>query len=392
MKKETQDKVIDIEEYNRIEENYKKIKKVNKWLIFIIVLGVFGVIGLFELYLHRSVLEKVEFAKKISSYKNEYIAKFNTTYEYVEQNHNAAYKFELDCQDGSNQAYHPKILNFKEKWNGYKYWMTYSPYPDGNDKYENPHIMASNDLINWEVPKGLKNPIENTPKNYIHENIYNSDPHILYNDDTDTMELYFRYVNDEKDQMILYKKTSKDGINWTKKEVVFDVTRSKKDYISPALIYDNGVYKMWFVDKDRSFKYIESKDGKKWSDEKTIKLNYPIARLTTWHIDVIKTEKGYELLTVAYKNWKDRNSMNLYYFNSKDNENYSDGIIILRPSLISWDNRGIYRSSFIYEDGKYFVFYSALSTQFERGIGLSYGEHIENLIGSNIKSDKNGKK
>ena len=73
--------------------------------------------------------------------------------------------------------------------------------------------------------------------------------------------------------MILYKKTSKDGINWTKKEVVFDVTRSKKDYISPALIYDNGVYKMWFVDKDRSFKYIESKDGKKWSDEKTIKLN-----------------------------------------------------------------------------------------------------------------------
>ena len=144
---------------------------------------------------------------------------------------------------------------------------------------------------------------------------------------------------------------------------------------------------MWYIDRDRTLKYTESTDGYKYDNERTIKLDYPIAKLTNWHLDVIKTEKGYEMLTVAYKDWKDRNSMHLYYFESKDNVSYSQGKIILRPSLISWDNRGIYRSSFIYEGGKYYVYYSAISTSFERGIGLSYGEHIENLIGSNIKEN-----
>lgn len=376
---------IDIEEYEKLEKDNKKLKKTNKIFLFIIIIGIIGALSLIELYIHRAVLEETQIAQSISELKNKIVSKFNIEYEYVEQNHNAAYKLQLYTQDGTNQAYHPKVINFKEKWNGYKYWMVYSPYPNGNDKYENPHIMASNDMVNWEVPKGLKNPIEDTPEDYEHEKVYNSDPHILYNEDNDEIEMYFRYVNDNKDQMILYKMTSKDGVKWTKKEKVFEVKRTEKDYISPAIIHENGTYKLWFVDKDRTVRYTESKDGKTWSKEKIIKLNYPIAKLTTWHIDILKTEKGYELLTVAYKNWKDRNSMNLYYFNSTDNENYSTGIIILRPSLISWDNRGIYRSSMIYEDGQYYVFYSALSTKFERGIGLSYGEHIENLIGSNIK-------
>ena len=142
---------------------------------------------------------------------------------------------------------------------------------------------------------------------------------------------------------------------------------------------------MWFVDKDRTLKYMESKDGYNYRNEKIIELNYPILNLITWHIDVIKTHKGYEMIVVAYKSWKDRNSMNLYYFKSKDNDTYSKGIVILRPSLISWDNRGIYRSSFIYEDNTYYVFYSGISDKFERGIGMSYGKNIENLIGSNIK-------
>ena len=119
----------------------------------------------------------------------------------------------------------------------------------------------------------------------------------------------------------------------------------------------------------------------KLKNEQEIILTYPIKRLVTWHIDVIHTEKGYELITVAYHYWEDRNSMNLYYFNSKDNEKYSKGIIILRPSLISWDNRGIYRSSLVYEDGKYYLFYSGISTNEERGVGLAYGDDIQNLIG-----------
>ena len=54
------------------------------------------------------------------------------------------------------------------------------------------------------------------------------------------------------------------------------------------------------------------------------------------------------MITVAFYNpisdkYSERNFMNLYYFNSKN------------------------------------------ETEFGRGIGLSYGEHIENLIGSNLE-------
>ena len=291
------------------------------------------------------------------------------------------YKLILKSAYGDIQAYHPKVLNFEKEWNGYKYWMTFSPFPYGDEKYENPHILVSNDLILWVEPNDFKNPVEDTPEDFIAKKNYNSDPHIVYNSDTDTMELYWRYVNDQNDYVIIYRKTTKDGVHWTDKEEILKATRTEKDYISPAIIYEDGIYKMWFVDRDRSLKYMESNDGYHYSKEKIINLTYPLTKLTTWHIDVIKTEIGYEMLVVAYVYWEDRNSMNLYYFSSEDNENWSDGVTILRPSISSWDNRGIYRSSFIYENGKYYVFYSGIGLDYQRGIGLSYGDDITDLIG-----------
>ena len=301
----------------------------------------------------------------------------------VENQHNAVGKLDLVSAYGDNQPYHPKVLNFAEAWHGYKYWMTYSPFPNGDEKYENPHIRASNDLMNWEIPEGLTNPIEDTPENYEKSKVYNSDPHIVYNNDTDTMELFWRYVDDVEDVVIIYRKTSKDGVKWSDKDEILRATRSKKDYISPAIIYENGTYKWWFVDRDRSLKYMESKDNSEFLKEKSIKLEYAVVPITNWHIDVIKTDDQYEMLMVGYYKWEDRNSMNLYYFNSRDGVEWHDGSVILRPSISSWDNRGIYRSSFIKENGVYYVFYSGVSTNMERGIGMSYGENIHDLIGSN---------
>lgn len=62
------------------------------------------------------------------------------------------YKLEIISSYGDNEAYHPKVITFNKKWNGYKYWMSYTPYPGGNSEYENPHIAVSNDLINWYAP------------------------------------------------------------------------------------------------------------------------------------------------------------------------------------------------------------------------------------------------
>lgn len=307
----------------------------------------------------------------------------------VENYHNAAYKLDIRSAYGDDEVLHPKVLNFEEKWNGYKYWMVFSPYPNTNDAKENPHIKVSNDLVNWTEPEGLKNPIVGKPYNHTPGLIYNSDPHLVYNYDTDTLECYYRYVNDIQDKVILYRLTTKDGIHWSNKEEILSYKRSVKDFLSPSIIYDDGMYKMWSVDKKYVLKYIESKDGYNYSNERTINLKYPITVLKPWHLDVIKTEKGYEMIIVAFPNREDSVTMSLYYFSSKDNINYTVGKCILKPSNISWDNGGIYRSTFIYENGMYYLYYSALSLErpYVRGTGLSYGKDIDNLKGYNYKED-----
>ena len=49
-----------------------------------------------------------------------------------------------------------------------------------------------------------------------------------------------------------------------------------------------------------------------------------------------------------------------------------------------WDNKGIYRSSFIYENGVYVVYYGGTKKDYHHGIGLMYGKDIYKLKGNNI--------
>ena len=376
------------EENEILEKKNKKLKKFNLILIIIVCIGMLGVISLPILYVYRDVVQKNGVFQRMIHLRNTVNSKYNMNYDYIENVHNAHYKMPF-LEDGKDaQPTHPKLLNFEKPWHGYKYYLVYSPYPYGNDKYENPYLYVSNDLINWEIPKGLQNPIENTPEGFVHQHVYNSDPHILYNPDTDRLELYFRYVNTYKNEIIIYRRVSPNGVDWSVKEEIIRMKEKEADCMSPAVIYDEGKYKMWCVNNDLKVEYLESDTGYNYKRKRFIELDYPLKNQKNWHLDVIKTKKGYEMITVGYRDHIDRNSMNLFYFQSKDNINYSTGVIILRPSVISWDNRGIYRSTFIYENNTYYVVYAGISTTWERGIGLAYGEHIENLIGSNIKDAK----
>lgn len=83
----------------------------------------------------------------------------------------------------------------------------------------------------------------------------------------------------------------------------------------------------------------------------TIQLKYPSDRLRSWHLDVIHTEKGYEMLVVAFYKGHRHREMNLYYTSSKNEHDFKKCITILKPSEKekAWDNRGIYRSSFLWK-------------------------------------------
>ena len=107
---------------------------------------------------------------------------------------------------------------------------------------------------------------------------------------------------------------------------------------------------------------------------------------------MVKTDKGYEMVLMAFENWEKRGLASLYHSVSKDNNTWTKCTEIIKPTVDSnyWDNRGIYRSSMIKQDDIYIVFYSASNMYNIKGIGIMYGKDINNLKKEDInyKDDK----
>jgi hypothetical protein len=234
---------------------------------------------------------------------------------------NAILPIELNVKYGNGQGTHPKVLYFKKGFNGYKFYMAYTPYYKANDNYENPTIAVSNDGIEWKEIEGLKNPIDE-PDNFKSGVNYNSDTHLVYNEYKNEIECWWRYV--EGDKVIIYRKVTIDGINYSDKEKVLEANRNEVDFLSPTIIYEDGKYKMWFIDVDRTLKYTETSDFKNWSEYKKLETNYNDSSLNNWHLDIIKDVDDYKLVMSAYYNGHNHIRMNLYYSSSKDGLEWND--------------------------------------------------------------------
>lgn len=283
---------------------------------------------------------------------------------------------------GNAYNFHPSMQFFETPWNGYSYWCAFTPYEGNNDIYENPHILASNDLEKWEVPQGFKNPLEPEPEDYEASSSYNSDTELVYNNDTNELECWWRTYAKRSNKIILYRKTTKDGVHWSDKQITMVSNDMKKhDFLSPSLVYEEHKYKMWAIDlmQDYVIHYYESADGIKWSKPRVIKLEYEIPNLNSWHMDVIHTPRGYEMLISAFPNVNNNHmNMDLYYAFSKDNETYTKARTIMRPTRKTqkWDNKGLYRSSLMWANNKYYCIYSAVNAEKgPMGLGIVSGDN-----------------
>ena len=189
---------------------------------------------------------------------------------------NAFYSLTLKTYDGGNEGLHPSCLYFKEGWNGYKFWFVFTPYKGMNDAIENPCVYVSQDGYHFTPPYHNINPLDDItlPK----EQEYNSDPELVYNSDFNRIECWWRRVqrdkyptDDGKNREIIYRRYTYDGRNWSEKEVMLDLKNPFDETrlcISPALIYEGGIYRMWcssaddFEGKHRTINYYEWVDGK----------------------------------------------------------------------------------------------------------------------------------
>ena len=280
---------------------------------------------------------------------------------------------------GNAQNIHPKVISFTQPWNGYKYWMAFTPYPKGDTDAENPSVRASNNLVDWVLPSGMADPIDPTPPVG-----YNSDTHILYRPDLDRLEVWWRQVRNETNDIAIIREVSKDGINWTNKQTMHQAQNTSEDMLSPSIIFEDGLYKVWYCARgSQGVKCAEMNPDATWNFKSQ---HVPIewGNLSPWHLDVIHTDLGYEMVINAYDRVTESvSALDLYYVLVDDNNVASKPHKVIArsndPNAI--DFKSIYRSSILKEGGKYYIFYSSIDRENNRWMSLSFGESPFGLTG-----------
>lgn len=303
---------------------------------------------------------------------------------------NARYPLDIKTYDGGNEGLHPSCIYFKEGWNGYKFWFVFTPYKGMNDEIENPCIYVSQDGEKFVSLEGA-NPLDDItlPK----EQEYNSDPELVYNYDLNRIECWWRRVQrdkypteDGKNREIIFRRCTYDGRTWSDKEVMLDIKNPFDETrlcISPALIYEGGIYRMWcssaedFEGKYRTINYYEMIDGSMME----LKSKHVLSKGILSHIDVIKNDGKYWLvgndLSVGGFH------LRLYSFVSPDEEDYKyEGILLTHGKRGCWDDRVIYRPSVVSVNQKLWLYYSAYGTNpnTSNHVGLIQVQNWEDLL------------
>ena len=300
---------------------------------------------------------------------------------------NAFEPMTLENYVGNTQNVHPKVLYFENGFGGHKWWMAYTPYPNSNDNFENPCIAYSDDGVKWS--NIASNPIDNP-----NGDGYDSDTHLVWNGST--LECWFRHVDDtsqESRNETIYRMTSSNGTSWGNKEEVY--VNSTGDYVqllSPAIIYDNGTYHIWVVNRNGIVYYTAPSDNiSNWTKQRELSINFVDdgMHVNPWHIDVIKdVVTGKYAILAMCRNGVAANTAkwSLFIAESSDNVTYTTPKKVVGGSD-GWD-RFMYRSSIVQADGKYIIYYSAnsggspnVSNNAIWGMGVTESDTLGNFIG-----------
>lgn len=282
--------------------------------------------------------------------------------------------------DAQNQTTHPSVIDFDSTWNGYRYWLAYTPYPFGFGGEENPSLSASNDLANWHTPEGLYNPIANNEEVNCDEL---KDSHLVYHSDSNRLEMwYMGRINStikSGGDLLMFRKHSTDGINWSE----YEIMKIMNGTLSPSIIYEDGKYKLWSIAPSKNgdetngqLLYAESINGFDWSDYQSCLFN-DSENLSVWHGSVSKSDDGYHFVWIEDSG----NSDAIKYAFSEDGLQFSVPQTIVQKAA-GW--RGYYRPHIIKNENGYSLFYGVITHENEWYIALSQGENINSLKGHNL--------
>ena len=268
---------------------------------------------------------------------------------------------------------HPSLVSIPGGWGGYEHWMAYTPYPDTNSAFENPCLVASNDLRTWVVPEGVVNPIVPPPAG------------ASYNSDT------CLYWDTENTRMVLVFRTRGSGINvlkimvastpsqWSSPvDIWTGVIASAEDIASPSIWYNesSGLWEIVGINVDGGASWpiwkITSTDlFSGWSEAaEVLSFPHPVAGRQWWHSHFVRLATGDIVGVVQDNNGTGGATGYCYLARSTDGVNF-DSV------LLSGNLQGLYRPTIapsIRSDADVVVFFSTISGTVFTGYEYRYAE------------------
>jgi len=256
--------------------------------------------------------------------------------------------------DGSGEIVHPDAVVFPERWNGRRYWVSATPYPIGNAKFENPSIYQGYTSRQMSVPAGAHNPLvlPGALGGYL------SDPDMLYDPDRNELRMYYRQTVESAD--LLYLITSQDGVQWSTPQQV--LTGARYGLISPSIVRESAsAWRMWSVSavaqgcysliEEMSLTQRRSADGVTWGEAAPVNLRVP--GRVPWHLDVqfVPAKQEYWALIAAYPEGLTCSQTAIYFARSTDGTDWTVAPNpLLGPNEFGPMNDLVYRSTFHYHE------------------------------------------
>ncbi|MBQ8679088.1 MAG: hypothetical protein IJ530_04925 [Treponema sp.] len=261
------------------------------------------------------------------------------------------YKVYIPTYENSNQIVHPDILLQSQAPH---YVLAFTPYPNTNDKYENPSIAVSEDGIHFKEEKEGLNPLVPAP-----EKDHNDDPDLSYHDGLYQL-LYLETVRPDYQNLMLL--TSTDRINWNKEILHSEPLKNGgKDgfMLSPAIVYKENECFLFAVKKDftegNSLFATKGNSLKSIVFENEVKLNLSgvSKEFQPWHVDVFKDDKdGYVMLLCMVSPYSSKKKK--YALFVATSKNLSDWAFQQSPVITN-----CYRSSGFVRDGVLYIYFSS---------------------------------
>lgn len=287
----------------------------------------------------------------------------------------------IQTPDGSNEPFHPSVLFFEKGWNGFSYWMAFTPYPINKapyrDRWECPCIVASNDGIHWQYPAEVKF-LDDLTQSQIQERDYFSDTHLTYDSDRNVLYCYYRLDEGEEPKKVtIFRRESADGKRWSERtSLIYSEAVDALEPLSQSIVYKDSSFSMWYVahsvDPNGVYR-LHSKDGITWGEnKKCIFLN---AQVTPWHIDCQYIDGAYYMTIYEL-------SQRITLWKSLDGEYFTFVKVLL--TIPVFGNCGLFYNNILYracmvKDQKEYKVYFACGNKKRNTIGLMTGREISRL-------------